>query len=156
MFGQPICLMTMSKSMPNTALNTPLLHVAAAVIFDPAGNILIARRPDHKHKGGLWEFPGGKVEEKETATEALSRELYEELGIRDIKSKPLIQITHHYPERSVLLDVYCVTSFSGEASGCEGQPIQWVKPQGLTDYSFPEANLPIIEAVLKSQAKDTD
>ncbi|WP_276613230.1 8-oxo-dGTP diphosphatase MutT [Nitrincola schmidtii] len=139
----------MSKSMPNTALNSALLHVAAAVIYNPAGNILIARRPEHKHKGGLWEFPGGKVEANETASDALARELYEELGIINITSKPLIQITHHYPERSVLLDVYSVTAFSGEALGCEGQPIQWVKPEALLDFPFPEANLPIIEAVLK-------
>lgn len=135
--------------MPNTVHNNDLLHVAAAVIYDSAGNILIARRPVHKHKGGLWEFPGGKVEAQETAPEALARELYEELGISDISSQPLIQITHHYPERSVLLDVYCVTSFSGEALGCEGQPIQWVTPQTLLDFPFPEANQPIIEAVLK-------
>lgn len=136
--------------MPNTVPNHSLLHVAAAVIYNPAGNILIARRPDHKHKGGLWEFPGGKVETQETASEALARELYEELGIRDISSTPLIQITHHYPERSVLLDVYSVTLFSGEAKGCEGQPILWVKPEALIEYPFPEANQPIIEAVLKS------
>ena len=136
--------------MPNIAPNCTLLHVAAAVIYDPAGNILIARRPDHKHKGGFWEFPGGKVEATETAADALARELLEELGIRDINAQQLIQITHHYPERSVLLDVYSVTTFSGEASGCEGQPIQWVKPDSLLEYSFPEANQPIIEAVLKS------
>ncbi len=131
---------------------TPLLHVAAAVIYNSDGDILIARRPEHKHQGGLWEFPGGKVETGESLLKALARELKEELGISQITASPFIQITHHYPERSVLLDVCRVTAFQGEAIGREGQPIAWVSPNTITDYDFPEANAPIIEAVLAEQA----
>lgn len=131
--------MTVSKSP---------LHVAAAVIFGSGGQILIARRPEDKHQGGLWEFPGGKVELGETAFSALARELLEELGITDIQASPLIQITHDYPERSVLLDVYSVTDFVGNPKGCEGQPIQWVSPSALINYPFPEANQPIIDHLL--------
>ncbi|MCD8514293.1 MAG: 8-oxo-dGTP diphosphatase MutT [Nitrincola sp.] len=127
-----------------------LLHVAAAVIYNADGDILIARRPEHKHQGGLWEFPGGKVEADETATHALSRELEEELGIIPLHAESLIQVTHHYPDKSVLLDVFQVSQFRGEATGCEGQPIQWVSPASLADFQFPEANQPIIDAVLNS------
>ncbi|MET4163183.1 8-oxo-dGTP diphosphatase [Marinobacterium sp. MBR-111] len=123
-----------------------LIHVAAAVIRDRRGHILIARRPDDKHQGGLWEFPGGKVEPGEPVAQALSRELLEELGIQVLQAHPLIRIPHHYPDKSVLLDVWEVTVFEGEAHGAEGQPVCWVAPEALDDYAFPAANTPIITA----------
>ena len=123
-----------------------LIHVAAAVIRDPQRRILIARRPADKHQGGLWEFPGGKVEPGEAVADALARELQEELGIRVTAAAPLIRIPHHYPDKSVLLDVWEVTAFTGEAHGAEGQPVRWVRPQALDDYPFPAANTPIISA----------
>lgn len=123
-----------------------LIHVAAAVIRNGRGQILIARRPDDKHQGGLWEFPGGKVEPAEPVAEALARELYEELGIRITQATPLIKIPHHYPDKSVLLDVWNVTDFEGEAHGAEGQPIEWVEPEALDRYAFPAANTPIVAA----------
>lgn len=127
-----------------------ILHVAAAAIMNTSGQVLIARRPVDKHQGGLWEFPGGKVEASESAIDALSRELQEELGITNIQAIPLIQITHDYPDRSVLLDVFTVNAFKGNPEGCEGQPIQWVSPDALTDFNFPEANQPIIQRLLQS------
>lgn len=123
-----------------------LIHVAAAVIRDRRGHILIARRPDDKHQGGLWEFPGGKVEPGEPVAQALSRELLEELGIQVSRAQPLIRIPHHYPDKSVLLDVWEVTAFEGEAHGAEGQPVCWVAPEALDGYAFPAANTPIITA----------
>lgn len=123
-----------------------LIHVAAAVIRDRRGRILIARRPDDKHQGGLWEFPGGKVEPGEPVADALSRELEEELGIRVTSARPLILIPHHYPDKSVLLDVWDVDGFEGEAHGAEGQPIEWVSPEALDDFEFPAANVPILNA----------
>jgi 8-oxo-dGTP diphosphatase len=123
-----------------------LIHVAAAVIRDHRGHILIARRPDDKHQGGLWEFPGGKVEPGEPVAQALSRELLEELGIKVSRAHPLIRIPHHYPDKSVLLDVWEVTAFEGEAHGAEGQPVCWVAPEALDNYAFPAANTPIITA----------
>jgi len=122
------------------------LHVAVGVIKDKAGNILISLRHDKAHQGGLWEFPGGKVEVGESVEQALKRELKEELDILVDKISPLIQIKHHYTDINVLLDVWTVTEFSGEAKGCEGQEITWVRQEELSDYSFPEANLPIITA----------
>lgn len=122
------------------------LHVAAAVIRGADGRVLIARRPEHKHQGGLWEFPGGKVEAGEAVEAALARELHEELGIDIAASRPLIQVRHDYPDLAVLLDVHEVSAFTGEPHGREGQPLAWVAPRELPHYEFPEANRPIVAA----------
>ncbi len=122
------------------------LHVAAAVIRDGAGRVLIAERPAHLHQGGLWEFPGGKVEPGEDARAALARELDEELGITVRACSPLIRVRHRYPDRNVLLDVWEVTAFAGEPHGREGQPVRWVDTGALQAFSFPAANLPIVTA----------
>lgn len=128
-------------------MRTPrLIHVAAAVILDENRRILLARRPDDKHQGGLWEFPGGKVEPGEPVLDALDRELHEELGIRVESARPLIQIPHHYPDKSVLLDVFVVDRFSGQPHGREGQPVRWVEASALADFDFPAANRPIVAA----------
>ncbi|HEX7764847.1 MAG TPA: 8-oxo-dGTP diphosphatase MutT, partial [Cellvibrio sp.] len=124
-----------------------LVHVAVGVIYRPDGNILIAKRPDSAHQGGLWEFPGGKVDAGETIQQALARELREELNIHVLASEPLIQIRHHYADKSVLLDVHRITRFAGEACGNEGQPIQWVDVEQLKGFEFPAANRPIISAI---------
>lgn len=122
------------------------VHVAVGVIRDGSGNILLTQRAKHAHQGGLWEFPGGKLEANETVTQALRRELREEVGITVQTAKPLIKINHRYPDLQVLLDVWQVTDFSGVAEACEGQAMRWVAPRQLSDYAFPAANLPIITA----------
>ena len=122
------------------------VHVAAAVIRGQDGRILLAKRPDHLHQGGLWEFPGGKVESGETVRAALARELKEELGIELQSARPLIKVRHDYPDKQVLLDVWEVSSFSGEPHGAEGQPLSWAAPRELGNYQFPAANLPIVAA----------
>ncbi len=124
-----------------------LVHVAVGVIYGTDGKILIAKRPESAHQGGLWEFPGGKVDAGENIEQALARELREELNIDVHASEPLIQIRHHYPDKSVLLDVRCITQFSGVACGNEGQPIQWVDAAQLEQFEFPAANRPIIAAI---------
>lgn len=122
------------------------VHVAAAVIRGDDGRVLIAKRSAQQHQGGLWEFPGGKVEAGETVQQALSRELFEELGITVLKTRPLIQIAHDYSDKHVLLDVWEVTRFVGQAIGREGQPLAWVAAKQLNEYAFPEANKPIVAA----------
>lgn len=122
------------------------IEVAAAVIRGADGRVLIARRPLGKHQGGLWEFPGGKIEPGESAEVALARELQEELGIRVRQARPLIRIHHDYPDKQVLLDVWEVTAFDGEPHGAEGQPLAWVRAQDLPSYEFPAANRPIVAA----------
>lgn len=128
-------------------MNKRYIHVAVGVIVNAHRHVLIAKRPLHVHQGGLWEFPGGKLEESETVHQALVRELKEELGIEVFSSAPLIQIRHDYGDKAVLLDVHCVNEFSGEPVGTEGQEIRWVSPHELHQYSFPAANKPIIDAI---------
>ena len=122
------------------------VHVAAAVIRRGDGHILLAKRADQQHQGGLWEFPGGKVEAGESVTMALHRELQEELGIAVTAARPLIKVQHDYPDKQVLLDVWEVSGFTGEPHGAEGQPLAWVSPRQLPDYDFPAANQPIVRA----------
>lgn len=119
--------------------------VAAAVIRRD-GKILIAQRPLDKHQGGLWEFPGGKVEEGEPVEVALVREIEEELGIRPTRFRPLIRISHDYTDKAVCLDVWEITAFEGEAHGREGQSVRWITPAELLSYEFPAANRPIVAA----------
>lgn len=123
------------------------IHVAVGVIQNACGEIFIAQRAADAHQGGLWEFPGGKLEPGETTSQALTRELREELAIDVEACEPLIQIRHQYPDKAVLLDVYRVTAFSGEPRGNEGQPVRWVSPGHLGHYAFPAANRPIIKAL---------
>jgi 8-oxo-dGTP diphosphatase len=108
---------------------------------------LITRRPNQVPQGGLWEFPGGKLETGEAVEQALERELFEELGIGVLASNPLIRVTHQYQDKGVVLDVHRVSAFSGTPAGCEGQPWRWVPPEHLSRYSFPAADIPIIGAL---------
>jgi 8-oxo-dGTP diphosphatase len=127
---------------------TQPLHVVAAVIRDTRENVLLSLRAPHQDQGGLWEFPGGKVQVGELPLAALGRELREELGI-DIDPRaaiPLIRIEHAYPQRTVLLEVWEVFAWRGEPSGLEGQAIEWVAPEHLAERQFPRANLPILSA----------
>jgi len=129
-------------------MKTSEVHVAVGVVLDRQGRVLIAKRPDHLHQGGLWEFPGGKVYEGETVEQALKRELLEEVGIETGGTSKLIQIEYDYGDKQVLLDVFKVMDFSGEAHGRENQPVKWVTRDELGDYSFPLANRGIIKAVM--------
>ena len=126
-----------------------LVHVAVGVILDADNRILIARRNSDAHQGGLWEFPGGKVEALETLQVAMARELREELGIDIGALSPLLEVRHDYGDKQVLLDVHVVRDFTGEAEGREGQPLRWVTVAELHQFEFPAANVPIVEAVQK-------
>lgn len=144
------------------------VHVAVGVVINQKGEILIAKRPEHAHQGGLWEFPGGKVEEGESLEQALRRELFEELGLTGGTLSPLLQIRHDYSDKSVLLDVCSIQHFDessivwrndvsvtgnathsggGVAIGKEGQPLCWVNSSELDLFQFPAANGPIVNAI---------
>ena len=119
--------------------------MVAAVIWAKNKKILITKRPDNKPQGGFWEFPGGKIERDETPTEGLFRELKEELAISVLEMRPFVKLEHEYPERSIILDVWIVEKFTGNARGNEGQTIAWVSIDQLNQYQFPEANRLIVD-----------
>lgn len=123
------------------------VHVAVAVIQDAEGRVLLTRRAEHTHQGGLWEFPGGKVEENEGFAEALCREIREELGIEVSAHQPLIDVTYSYPDKTVRLEVHRVQQFVGKPVGLEGQPLAWVLPEELHHYPMPAADRPICSAL---------
>jgi len=124
-----------------------MLHVVAGVIYNPQGEILIARRLEHTHQGGLWEFPGGKCEAVESALQALTRELEEELSITVQQARPLICIIYAYPYIKIRLDVWQIEQWQGSVWGREGQTVQWCSPNSLKNKPFPAGNYPIITAV---------
>jgi 8-oxo-dGTP diphosphatase len=123
------------------------IHVMAGAILDDQGRVLVTRRPDHVHQGGLWEFPGGKLEPGETPEQGLARELDEELGISVYASRPLIRVRHDYGDRHILLDVRRVAAYAGVPQGREGQPLAWLAPDAMDPARFPAADRPIIAAL---------
>lgn len=127
------------------------VDVAVGVVRDVSGRILISKRLAEVHQGGLWEFPGGKFENNETATQALSRELFEELNIKAKNSSPLIKVSFDYPDLKVHLHVRTVDDFVGEVIGKEGQLFKWVSLQEINAYQFPEANKAILSAIKLSR-----
>jgi len=128
-----------------------IVHVAVGVI-KKNNAIFICKRADEQHQGGLWEFPGGKVEAGESVFVALKRELIEEVGLTIHSSSQLMVIEHDYGDKCVKLDVHIVSNFSGEAHGAEGQPSEWVAISELENYDFPEANAEIIEKLVARYA----
>ncbi|WED21423.1 8-oxo-dGTP diphosphatase MutT [Vibrio sp. JC009] len=126
------------------------LHIAAAVILNPQQDkVFITKRPDKAHKGGLWEFPGGKVELGETAEDAIVRELFEEVGIEVTGFEHFEKLTHDYPEKSLKFDFFIVSEFDNKPYGKEGQRGEWVEIPQIREYDFPEANIPVLERVIK-------
>lgn len=109
--------------------------------------MLVALRHKDSHQGGFWEFPGGKVEANEGVERALCREFQEELGIEVQRCFPLKKITHQYADKSVLLDVWSITEFSGEPQGREGQKIEWRAISDLRRSDFPAANAAIVRCL---------
>lgn len=129
---------------PDTASDLETIEVAAGVLRDGEGRVLVSRRLAGRHLAGMWEFPGGKIEPGESPEAALARELEEELGITLGPSRPLAAVRHEYPEKIVRLCLYEVHSFSGSPSGAEGQEIRWVKPDALGALEMPAADRPLV------------
>ncbi|HEX4051323.1 MAG TPA: (deoxy)nucleoside triphosphate pyrophosphohydrolase [Steroidobacteraceae bacterium] len=128
----------------------PLVPVSAGILRDATGRVLIAQRPPGKHMGGWWEFPGGKAAESESGTQALARELFEELGVRIGPCHRLLQLRHDYTDRSVVLDVYIVADYAGEPQSLEGQALKWIAPEALGAERLLPADRPIVEALLRA------
>ncbi len=124
----------------------PLLLVAACVLVDARGRVLIARRPEGRAMAGLWEFPGGKLEPGESPEEALIRELNEELGVDVAKSclAPFVFASHTYPKFHLLMPLFLCRRWQGTPRPKEGQTIRWVSPADLADYQMLPADRPLL------------
>ena len=127
--------------------NNSIVHVVVGVLLNDNQQVLIALRPVQSHQGGLWEFPGGKVEEGESVEYALNREFEEELGISVLACTELTQIRHEYIDKPVLLDVWRIEKYSGTPKGREGQVIEWRALSKLRAEDFPKANERIIRVL---------
>jgi 8-oxo-dGTP diphosphatase len=123
-----------------------LLLVVAAALVDGRGRVLIAQRPAGKSLGGLWEFPGGKLEPGEGPETALSRELMEELDVRveTDAMAPFAFASHSYPDFDLLMPLYVVRSWRGKPRALEAQALAWVTPAELSDYPMPPADIPLV------------
>ena len=140
--------------MPNTAASEMMrqstaVAVAVGVVVNDQREVLIALRSKSQDQGGLWEFPGGKIESGESHLQGLVRELAEEVGIEVIAAEALANIKHDYGDKIVDLHFILVTQFCGEAVGREGQEIKWVSIGELSQYSFPAANKVIIPLLIE-------
>ncbi len=124
----------------------PILLVAAAALFDSDGRVLIAQRTPGRSMAGLWEFPGGKIDEGETPEQALIRELREELAIDTEESclSPFTFASHSYDDFHLLMPLYVCRKWEGRLAPREGQQIKWVWPARLADYPMPPADIPLI------------
>jgi len=120
------------------------VEVAAGVLRDAEGRVLVSRRPAGLHLAGLWEFPGGKIEPGEAPADALARELAEELDVRIGPSRPLVSVRHEYPDQIVRLHLFEIHSFEGTPRGVEGQPLRWVPVDELASLEMPAADRPLI------------
>jgi mutator protein MutT len=123
-----------------------LLVTAAVVRRD--GQVLIARRLPSGPRGGLWEFPGGKVEPGESPEEALRRELREELGVAVEVGPLLMRVDHDYPDRAIRLVAYDCTLAAGDPEPLECAEVSWVAPAELVTYPLAPADEPIRERLL--------
>lgn len=123
-----------------------LLLVVACALIDADNRILLAQRPEGKSLAGLWEFPGGKLEQGETPEQALIRELSEELSIavkQDCLS-PLTFASHTYEKFHLLMPLYICRRYQGIPRGAEGQNLKWVKAADLDQYPMPDADKPLV------------
>ncbi len=128
------------------AKNLKSVLVAAVILVDHDRRILLAQRPEGKALAGLWEFPGGKVEENETPEVALCRELQEELGIKTAPSclAPLTFASHSYDSFHLLMPVYICRVWEGTPKPLEDQKLAWVRSENIEEYDMPPADIPLI------------
>jgi 8-oxo-dGTP diphosphatase len=127
-----------------------IVLVAACALVDVDNRVLVAQRPGHKSFGGLWEFPGGKIEPDETPEACLIRELHEELGITTWESclAPLTFASHPYDRFHLLMPLYICRRWEGNAAAREHEAIRWVRPNRLRELEMPPADAPLIPALI--------
>lgn len=123
-----------------------MLLVAAAALVDSDGRVLLCQRPEGKQLAGLWEFPGGKVEDGETPEACLIRELDEELGIQVTQSclAPFVFASHAYESFHLLMPLYLIRRWTGFVQAKEHKALAWVRPSKMDDYPMPPADAPLV------------
>ena len=124
-----------------------ILEIVAGALLDAHGRVLIAQRPAGKELAGRWEFPGGKLQTDEPPFAGLVRELREELGIEVHAAEPLLRYRYEYPDKTVWLDVWTVTSWSGHVQSLDAQALEWVTVESLPTRDLLEADAPIVAAL---------
>jgi 8-oxo-dGTP diphosphatase len=127
-------------------MSVKTILVSAVALIDIDGRVLIAQRPEGKSMAGLWEFPGGKIEEGETPEQALIREMHEELGIETWESclAPLTFASHSYDDFHLLMPLFACRKWKGTPQSREGQALKWVRVNELRDYPMPPADEPLV------------
>ena len=125
---------------------TKIVLVAACALVDADGRVLIGKRPKGKHLEGMWEFPGGKVEEGETPEQCLIRELDEELGIKVTEAclAPFVFASHLYESFHLLMPLYLCRRWEGFVTAREHEAIAWVRPNAMQAYPMPPADEPLV------------
>ncbi len=123
------------------------LRVAAGILRDSHGRVLITERVGGGPFQGMWEFPGGKIGDGESPEQALQRELSEELGVELGAADRFMHLEHDYPDRSVSIHFFLVRVWRNEPVGLEGQALRWVSPAQLGDQDILPADVPVIEAL---------
>ncbi|WP_375619519.1 MULTISPECIES: 8-oxo-dGTP diphosphatase MutT [unclassified Bartonella] len=132
-------------------IKSSLFLVVACALLDQNNCVLLTKRPEGKSLAGLWEFPGGKVEQGETPEISLIRELEEELGIY-VQANNLLPLTfasHSYATFHLLMPLYLCYHYEGVAQGREGQSLEWVFINDLDKYPMPDADKPLIQVLKK-------
>ena len=123
------------------------IYVAAGILCDDVGRVLIAERLGSGPFHGLWEFPGGKINQGESSLEALSRELAEELGIEVTMSASFMNLRHEYDDRVVSIEFFIVSDWNSDPVGREGQTLRWVKKDRLNADELLPADVPVVAAL---------
>ena len=133
-----------------------LLLVAAAALIDASGRVLLTQRPQHKQLGGLWEFPGGKVEPGEAPEDALIRELKEELAltVEPDALDPYAFASHAYPDFHLLMPLYIVSRWNGDPKldANAAQAMAWVKTCDLRNFEMPPADIVLVDRLMERDA----
>ncbi|WP_249680528.1 bifunctional GNAT family N-acetyltransferase/(deoxy)nucleoside triphosphate pyrophosphohydrolase [Roseococcus pinisoli] len=142
----PVLMFRRVAEPPKPPAPKPVLLVVACALVDSDGRILLAQRPKGKQLEGLWEFPGGKLNDGETPEAALIRELREELSIETQESclSPLFFASHAYEKFHLLMPLYICRKWQGRVTSAEGQALAWVRPEKLADYPMPPADVPLV------------
>ena len=126
------------------------IRVAAGILRDGEGRVLLAERINDISFRGLWEFPGGKIYPSEAPEAGLCRELTEELGIVVTKLERLASVEHDYPDRLVHIDFFLVTEWRDEVRAMDGQALRWVLPENINHDEILPADVEVIEALSRS------